>query len=406
MKNVIAALICAFIIAALVIGAAFSTRVYSLKDSAVTEEKKPLMYINDEPWYNEYLYPMENIFLVDYIPIFMFAKLDGVFIKINSAINDVMISYKNKYLTFKTDKSEMYDAEGGKYNIRTYLLYGGERYVPARVVCDYFGFVYEKSKNGEAVRIYDANVKLTFDEVLKIYNPSIAENVTETTAKNTEKETSEKITEGTTKAEDTKEISECNVYLSLYGSSSNNISEAIKLLNEYNVPAAFFLEQSEIIKNADTIREINVNGYNFGVLFNSGSIPENGNSSDKYKNVISNLTEINDYIYRLQKYKTRLTALTEDYYLRKSYGNDLFSLLTEEGYIVRGYDYYYNYAYRLSAETVTDRFYKLLSGKENVSVAIYLNSNGTDILKYLLEYIDKYPQLHIVEIDESSDDFI
>ncbi|NCA68375.1 MAG: hypothetical protein EOM87_09995, partial [Clostridia bacterium] len=64
------------------------------------EESLPSMYVNDEPWYNEAQYTWIKIFLVDYIPISILEKIEGIEITFNKYLRNVMISYgEDKYMT-------------------------------------------------------------------------------------------------------------------------------------------------------------------------------------------------------------------------------------------------------------------------------------------------------------------
>lgn len=144
----------------------------------VYADDKPTMFVEDEPWYNESSYPRYEIFNEDYVPLSMFSKIEGITytLRTSSVLRNLVIGDKSgRYLTFDLNASVMYTAEGEEREVSTYLLYANERYVPAQLICSYFGLVYEKNKAGTAVRIRDDKAKKTLEELLQQYNPDLAE---------------------------------------------------------------------------------------------------------------------------------------------------------------------------------------------------------------------------------------
>jgi hypothetical protein len=151
MKNKTAAVfICACIAVALIIVSTNSLLLFGADEGA------PTMYVNDEPWYSEsQYYKWYNITLINYIPISMLEKINGIEIKENKYLHNVMISYgKDIFMTFDIDTSTVYTAKGEQYSVSTYLIYG-KRYIPAQLVCDNLGLRFEITKGETAVRISD-----------------------------------------------------------------------------------------------------------------------------------------------------------------------------------------------------------------------------------------------------------
>jgi len=146
-----------------------------------TGESLPTLFVNDEPWYNESAYPRYDIYseyylsTAVYLPVTMFTALEGItsILKETPTLRNLILSRGEKYLTFDLDKSLVYTAEGEQISIDTFLLYRDVRYVPARLVCEYFGLRYETTPGGEAVRIGDDRAALSFEQVLSRYHPAL-----------------------------------------------------------------------------------------------------------------------------------------------------------------------------------------------------------------------------------------
>jgi len=139
------------------------------------DENNNLLYIGDEPWYNEASYPMVKIRQLYYIPVSAIERIEGITVRSNDALKNIMISYKDgKYISFDTSSAQFaYTEERGQFFLQTYLLYDNERYIPAEEVAGYFGFSFELYGDGKAARLSDGSSDKTFEELLAKYNPEI-----------------------------------------------------------------------------------------------------------------------------------------------------------------------------------------------------------------------------------------
>lgn len=384
MKNKTAAVFtCACIILALIIISSNSMLSFGAKESV------PTMYVNDEPWYNESQFKWINIFLVDYIPISMLEKIDGIEIKFNKYLRNVMISYgENKYMTFDIDTSIVYTAKGEVYSVSTYLLYG-ERYIPARFVCNYLGLRFEMTKKETAIRISDGSEKKNFNELLLIYSPSLAEVVTtknETSDVNTETLTDN--AETTTSLETQEQIGERTIYITFSGCPNEYTSDILNILNSYGYKALFLTDKSRIIGNAAVIRRIAVEGHSFGIL-----LPE-----DKNHEVIFDFKKIpaNDLLYYIIKFKTRIVS-TEGHI-----SDDKRLSLESAGYIITEYNSELPEDNNISAKFLFNKAEEYIRVNEKVIFRFYSNANTVIALPRILDYIAGMPQFIVKTLNETT----
>ncbi|MHB1155138.1 MAG: polysaccharide deacetylase family protein [Eubacteriales bacterium] len=384
MKNKAGAvLICAVIIIAYIIISTNSLLSFGADESA------PTMYINDEAWYNEFQYKWINIFLVDYIPISMLEKIEGIEIKVNKYLRNVMISYgENKYMTFDIDTSTVYTAKGEVYSVSTYLLYG-ERYIPAKLVCNYLGLRFEMTKNETAIRISDGSEKKSFNELLIIYNPSLAE--VETTKKETTVVTTEFITdtgETTVPLETQEEIDARTIYFTFSGCPNEYTPDILNILYNYGYKALFLTDESRIIENAAVIRRIAVEGHTIGIML----------PADKNNEVIFDYekTPANDLLYYIIKYKTRIVSA-------EGYINDDKRLSLESaGYIITEYNSQLPEDNNISSKFLFDKAEEYIRVNETVIFRFYSNANTVIALPKILDYIAGMPQFIVKSLNETT----
>ncbi len=352
------------------------------------DENAPTMYINDEAWYNEFQYKWINIFLVDYIPISMLEKIEGIEIKINRYLRNVMISYdENKYITFDIDTSTVYTAKGDVYSVSTYLLYG-ERYIPAKLVCNYLGLRFEMTKKETAIRISDGSEKKSFNELLVIYNPALAE--IETTKNEITAVTTETLTDAgeTTTPFETEEIDARTIYLTFSGCPNEYTSDILNILYSYNYKALFLIDDSRMINNAEVIRRIAVEGHTFGILL----------PADKNNEVIFDYekTPANDLLYYIIKYKTRI--ISTDGYL----SDDKRLSLESAGYIITEYNSQLPEDNKISAKNLFNKAQEYIRVNETVIFRFYSNANTVIALPKILDYIAGMPQFNVKSLNETT----
>lgn len=256
---------------------------------AVNAEDEYSMFTNDTPWYEQHRLPVESIYGVDYIPLSMLAQIEGVTIRENTTLRNVLVSYGDKYITFDLSKSIMYTSDGQQHQISTYLLYVSERYVPAKTVCDYLSFEYER--HGDIVRITDGNEKLSLHQLLVKYNPSIVETVVDIPTTDTE---SESQNEYETNVDEN--VNE-EVYLTFICDTETD--GVISTLEAFSLKALFFADYDYIVNNVDTIRRIVAKGHTIAVYADGSS------GIDSYFEYINKAEEV---LKKHFKFKTRIVT--------------------------------------------------------------------------------------------------
>lgn len=366
--------VCACIAVALIIACSNPLFLFGAEDGA------PTMYVNDEPWYNESQYnKWYNITLINYIPISMLEKIGGIEIKENKYLHNVMISYgKDKFMTFDIDTSTVYTAKGEQYSVSTYLIYG-KRYIPAQLVCDNLGLSFEITKNQKAVRISDKMAQKNFNELLLIYNPSLTE-----TRKN---ETTSAITTASQTTEPPmtqEEIGDRTIYFTFSGCPNEYTSEILDILARYGYKALFLLDDG--IREYDAVaRRIAVAGHTISI-----------NLTDVKENPAGKAKQINNLLYNIIKYKTRITSSDGNI------NNDGYSSLISAGYIVLDYNSGMSDDKKASARYLFNEAQQYIRGSEKVIFRFHSTKYTVAALPQILDYISGMPQFTIKTLNETS----
>lgn len=256
---------------------------------AVNAEEEYSMFTNDTPWYEQHRLPLESIYGVDYIPLSMLAQITGVSIRENTTLRNVLVSYGDKYITFDLSKSIMYTSDGQQHQISTYLLYGSERYVPAKTVCEYLSLEYER--HGDIVRITDGNERLSLHQLLVKYNPSIVETVVDLPTTDSESESESNfetdINENINKA----------VYLSFICDADTD--GVISTLDAFSLKALFFADYNYISNNIDTVRRLVAKGHSIAIY---------ADGSAGVSAFFESISDSQDILCKYFKFKTRLIS--------------------------------------------------------------------------------------------------
>lgn len=375
MKNrAVAAFLCACVaIALIIIFKNYQTPVYA-------DDNMPTMFTNDVPWYKEQQYKAGyrwiNIFLVEYIPIDMLEELEGVAISSNKSLRNVMINVGDKYMTFDTDTSVVYTDEGKQYNTATYLIYS-KRYIPAALVCNYFGFSFEMNKAGTAVRIKDSSAKRSLEELLSTYNPALAEKAETSAPPETAPppQTAAPVTE-------TEEIGERTIYLVFTGCPNSYTSDILKILREYDCGALFLLAAEDIVSDIGGVKEIYAEKNSVGIY-----------ASDGFDAAAAEKT--NFLLYRILKLKTRLVGPV-------SITNNNNGSLPEDGYNFIDFNADMPDLYRASPDYLTEKARRFIHDSETVVFRFHSTKYTVGALPPILEYIGSSPQFTIKTINETT----
>lgn len=352
------------------------------------EESLPSMYVNDEPWYNEAQYTWIKIFLVDYIPISILEKIEGIEITFNKYLRNVMISYgEDKYMTFDIDTSTVYTAKGEVFSASTYLIYG-ERYIPAKLVCNYLGLRFEMTDNETAMRISDGTEKMSFNELLLVYNPALAK--TETTAQDTTAPTTGETTavsETTAPLETAEEIGERTIYFTFSDCPNVYTPEILDILNDYGYKALFFTDEVNIIKNPSVITRMTVEGHIPGIIID----PDDHDDENEMREEII----ANRFLYYIIKNKTRILGAEDTINDEKKLGFE------SAGYIISEYNSKMPEDSSVSAKKILEMAKKYIRDNEIVIYRFYSNENTVSALPEILDYISAKSQFTVKTLSET-----
>ena len=339
------------------------TMVYSV--SAEDIPTVPSLFYNDKVFVhsipgNNYYLPLEEIDGVYYIPLDMLRFLNDINIDARDDDN-FYIQYDFKMITFKISSDRAMIMGKDPIYCKVYTIHR-MIYVPAKIIAENLGLIWEVRPEYNTGRIKESNARKSFDDLLEQYLPKVQPTVAPTPEPTTSppvqvtteppvKETTTSPpdivnpateptskpdnninipvtiptepptitvteTEEPTTAENTREIQN---YLMFYdspvpsGDYENNsndtiekrIAEVLKILDEKNIQALFFLSGSEIEANPGILREIYASGHEPGIKF------ETGKKDSDADTLIAELESANDLIYSTLKHKTRFCMFDE-----------------------------------------------------------------------------------------------
>ncbi len=300
-RLIIASAITAFCIVAAVILSAWNI--------SGAEASSPRIFIGDDVWSSGEQYPPENIFGVCYVPLSVFSGIEGVTIKENTNINNVMISRGDRYITFDLNNNKMYTQDGAENIVATYLIYVGQRYVPAHIVCVCLGMSLET--DGNAVRIGDGSEKLSFGQLLEKYSLSAQTTVTEAPKITDSPVISEKVTDNVRRTV-------CFTF-----TAGKLTKDILDILGEYGVRATFFVTPDFIENDYAALRMIMASGMEIGIT---------GEYRGEDDDFIEGIEKANHLLHDLTKKSTRLYTSDKTGLRLIEKSDSLRSSLKEKGY--------------------------------------------------------------------------
>ena len=299
----------------------------------------PTVFVNDAPWYSDFVMGAYMIYTDLYVPVSMFKSLDGYDVRENKTLKNVMISYGTHYMTFDTESNYVYTDAGDRYHLTTYALHNKERYVPLHTVCEYFGLTYESKLIDEkdekyVVRVCDETANKTFNELLKKYNPSYADMETETTPPETE-------------PPDTKPPlpveKERVIYLTLeYPASDetdfdaeetvNYYYEILDILSAYGFEACFFFPSEDIVTLTGEIAAALAASQTIGLR---ASTTREKTFAQDIDNFVYAAETGNQQLYAALKIRTRLLRAPSGSYARRFHiSRAEGQMIAEHGYVI------------------------------------------------------------------------
>ena len=369
----------------------FSISLFNVKALPLDE---PLLYYNDNTWARENRAPLKIIENEYYVPLVIFAQLEGASVKVNNSLNTFVISKGEKYISFDATTDIATDQSNTYMYIRTYKLDYGERYIPAEIVCDNLGFKFEYFKNEitgvSAVRISDKSAELDFEDLLKKHNPGIL-NLEQETSKSPTGDSSKQTADITAKPQQPSDLVIGNriLYLTVDAGVNQYTDGILNTLSYYGYKATFFIDRSDITDNPLTIAKILSEGHNLAIKPNN----ENVNAYADTDSFISELNATNELLYRVFKTKTGIVRPDAAAYDNASLISDIQSgKLSELGYtlwnetVARADAMMSNAdAIKLLTESIRGKNTLVLTFGSNATTATVLS--GT--LKFINEHSDK-----------------
>ncbi len=329
---------------------------------AMGDELSYSMFVNDEPWYSESQYPTETIFNLPYLPISMFSKLEGITVSENKNLNNIMISDANgRYVTFDTESFFAYCSDGSQVYVMTYTLFGGELYVPAEFVCEYFGFALERTQDSSVIRISNAESTVPFEDLIAEYT--------------IETDSSSETLDPDTESDSTYFEDRANVYLLFENAPTDNTDAILDILDEYSAKATFFMTREDMSQYPDTVIRIAASGHSIGAYieeYDAESISEE-------------ITQTNSLLRELTRQKTRLIRIGDKDYVSAELGDEIGGVykgvyyLCSENFDISDYP-------DMTPSQISGKMIEALSGAENTTVCFSSDAKSISVLEELLFY--------------------
>jgi len=274
--------------------------IFTLARYNIYSAELPTCFVNDTPW-NDEDKKFQWVFIPSayYVPITVFELFDFIEISMDRNKKEVTMSSGDITMVFDRITKQFAYKNGVKEYMRTYEIIRDVLWVPAEEVCAYFGFKFEVTEDGKAMRISEYDNKKTLNDILRIYNPALIVTTTITTVTNsivTETEETPSVTE----LPPIEIIKDRLIFLTFEEVPSE---EVLRLLNEAGINATFFLTGEEILENTDVLRKIIVGRHSVGL---HTMTHDEKKFAEDFDSFIAELNQQNDLLYKLIKQKSRI----------------------------------------------------------------------------------------------------
>ena len=203
---------------------------------------------------------------VNYVPYTVFSNFH-IYCSFYAPGSVASLYTSSKQLYFNLSDNTTRDNEDNYY-ASTAIMRNGQIYVPATFVCDEFGlqvnYIYGND-SGDVLRIKDSSAVLSDKQFLSAAS-SLMTSRYNAYVNNT---TAEVLPEPDNPQPEEKDG--CDIYLSFQGLPSSTL---LDMLSRSEVTSCFFLSESDIRSDPDTIRRIVGEGHSIGILCSSAPYEE------------------------------------------------------------------------------------------------------------------------------------
>lgn len=296
----------------------------------------PMIYYNDSTWAREDRCPLKTIDDEYYVPLVIFAQLDDTKVRVNNNLNTFVISHGDLYVSFDASTGIATDQDDTYLYIRTYKLDYGERYVPAKTVCDLLGFDFEtytsKLTFDVAARITDGTQESSFEELLAKYNPNMLKSEADTTTAVSDTSSEETVSTSKTAIEQpTKILGNRIIYITVDSGVNAYTGGILDTLLAYGCKATFFIDRKQITDYPLTLARIVSEGHKLAL---KPSAEKTENFTD-IEDFIKEFDDTNELLYRIYKIKTRTVRPDSSVYTNTALSNEMYSeKLENAGYTI------------------------------------------------------------------------
>lgn len=229
---------------------------------------------------------------VPYVPYTLFGNY-GITYLYDSETSTASLKTATFLLSFDMTTGKCTDKSGNDYPASA-IFYGGQIYVSATGVCNYYGLsclYIDGSGYGDILRIRNSNAVLS-DYSFGTAAQYLIQSRTEAYMRD-RNPASTPVPTPTPTPEPAPDRSATSVYLSFEGLPGKGVLDA---LSEAGIASCFFLTAEDVRKDPETVRRIAGEGHNLGVLYGGGE----------------DFAEVSELIYDAARVRTILMSSSED----------------------------------------------------------------------------------------------
>lgn len=321
----------------------------------------PVLYRNDTK-YTITDYPAEIIDGKIHVPISFFIGLHNIQYEYGMSPAGFYLrnSTTGRYMSFSSDSMSII-VDGSLVNV-TFPIENSTVYLPLEFCCDVLSLNTEKisDKNTERIRVSDGTQKLSFDELIELYDPTVTQPEDPT------------VIEPEKPVDPIEPIQPSDRYAYIiFDLCPNEYTDGIMdTLKDSGIKATFFFDRQGIKENPETVIRAFVEGHGIGIVADS----------------VENADSTNDVLYSVLNFRTRVLMTNEEI------TNKAKKQASKMGYVLWSSDIDSDSWKEENAKNVARNIYNKTFEKRHNVIRMPSDSKSSDILSQLMYYVsdDKY----------------
>ncbi len=359
------------------------------------------LYKNDTKFTNYPEYPAEIINGEVFVPIYFFLNIPDVRYEYIQSTSGFYLTNRlsGQYLSYIPTSTQICLTDE-VFVEKEFPLLNSTRYLPLQFAADALGLKVETLEGGSKIRICDTNAKLSFEELIELFDPSsVPDNPPDAPI-----EPDVPIVDPPVTIEpDPPEPEDKYIYLTFEDAPSENTDAILDVLKNYNIKAVFFCEKEKIYEYPETVLRIVAEGHTAALHASSES---QKSLTGSLSGAVKEISAANLALQTVANTKSRLWRFpdgTGGKFIDESLWQNV---LAARGYIV--WDWNVDSRDWNNQNSEWDIYYYCKTGIDRNEV-IYLRftscANTADALNLLLDYIFSNSNMHLMLIDEVTPEY-